>query len=201
MNLRPQLVGANSIVLAWDAPGAVDHYESFANGVPGGTTSVATAVVTGLTCGTQVAFGVDAVAGGGQHSSRATLSVTPPCPPPGSRHDSRHDGSDRHCQLRACEPDDCDDGGDRVLREQSCSVFECSLDTAAFAACGSPAWYSGIADGAHTFQVRATDAVGNACVTRLDAWTTDRTPPDTTITSTPLNPAASRDRVVLVQLE
>jgi len=56
--------------------------------------------------------------------------------------------------------------------------FQCSLDGAAYAACASGQAYGGLAEGAHTFDVRAVDPIGN-----LDAspasqhWTIDITAP------------------------
>jgi hypothetical protein len=61
--------------------------------------------------------------------------------------------------------------------------FQCSLDGAAFAACASPAGYASLAQGAHTFDVRAVDAAGNADPTAARAtWTVDTLPPETTLT-------------------
>jgi subtilisin-like proprotein convertase family protein len=52
------------------------------------------------------------------------------------------------------------------------STFECSLDAAPFALCTSPWTYSGLADGGHTFAVRAIDAAGNVDLTPANhAWT------------------------------
>lgn len=64
------------------------------------------------------------------------------------------------------------------------STFECSLDGAGFTSCPAPKSYSGVADGAHTFQVRAVDPAGNPDPSPPSyAWTIDATPPDTTIGS------------------
>src|SRR5205823_6872762 len=66
------------------------------------------------------------------------------------------------------------------------------LDASAFAPCVSPRSYSGLADGSHSFQVRATDPTGNTDPTPASyTWTVDTTPPDTTppdttITAAPL---------------
>src|SRR5207245_1071790 len=66
------------------------------------------------------------------------------------------------------------------------SSFACQLDASAFAACVSPQSYSGLTDGSHSFQVRATDPAGNTDPTPASyTWTVDTTPPDTTITAAP----------------
>src|SRR5207245_1146636 len=67
--------------------------------------------------------------------------------------------------------------------------FQCALDGAAFASCSSPKTYSGLADGSHTFQVKATDAAGNTGTAASYTWTVDTTAPTASITASPSNPS------------
>jgi MYXO-CTERM domain-containing protein len=70
------------------------------------------------------------------------------------------------------------------------TLFECSLDGAAFSSCTSPASFSQLTEGTHTFQVRARDEAGNVDATPAShMWTIDRTAPDTTLTQTPTHPS------------
>ena len=73
--------------------------------------------------------------------------------------------------------------------------YECSLDGAAYASCANPVSYSGLADGPHSFGVRAIDNVGNVDASPATAsWTVDATPPaPPLITSAPSDPSADHD--------
>jgi large repetitive protein len=69
------------------------------------------------------------------------------------------------------------------------ATFQCKLDAAAFAACTSPKGYSGLAEGSHTFAVKATDALNNAGLETTYTWRIDITPPMVAITAKPTNPS------------
>jgi PASTA domain-containing protein/Big-like domain-containing protein len=67
--------------------------------------------------------------------------------------------------------------------DEAGSAFECSLDGGSFAGCSSPASYTGLADGSHTFAVRATDAAANTDPTPdTHSWTIDATAPSVSLT-------------------
>ena len=61
---------------------------------------------------------------------------------------------------------------------ESGSSFQCRLDSGSFGACTSAQSYSGLALGAHTFEVKATDGAGNADLTPASrSWTVEASPP------------------------
>jgi hypothetical protein len=71
-----------------------------------------------------------------------------------------------------------DTGASFAFTATETSTFQCALDGGAFAACSSPAAYSGLAQGSHTFSVRATDQAGNVDPTPATrTWTVTAPPP------------------------
>jgi hypothetical protein len=68
-------------------------------------------------------------------------------------------------------------------------TFAYRLDGGAFYPCSSPHTVSALADGTHTFEVRAVDGLGNADPTPASrTFTLDTAPPETTIDSCPADP-------------
>ena len=101
-------------------------------------------------------------------------------------------------------PDDPSPGGSAPFTYQSNEVgssFECSLSSGgpdSFSPCPTTGkTYSGLADGAYVFKVRATDPAGNQQALpaefgwQIDNSLADTTPPQTTILSHPSDPSES----------
>ena len=73
--------------------------------------------------------------------------------------------------------------------------FECKLDAGAFAPCSSPRELSGLADGSHSFEVRAVDKAGNKDQSPASfSWSVDATAPRPRSTPTPRRWSTSRPR-------
>ena len=71
------------------------------------------------------------------------------------------------------------------------SSFEVRLDGGTWSASASPKTYSGLTEGSHSFQVRATDPAGNQDATQASyTWTIDTTAPNSSFTSTPADPSS-----------
>ena len=56
-------------------------------------------------------------------------------------------------------------------------TFTCSVDGGAYEPCTSPQSFSGLADGPHSFAVKATDAAGNESQPASASWTVDTIAP------------------------
>jgi len=70
--------------------------------------------------------------------------------------------------------------------------YQCALDGGAWTACTSPASLTGLADGPHAYDVRATNSAGVAGPATEKTWTVDTTPPDApTVTGAPSGVVAS----------
>ncbi|CAM3379963.1 choice-of-anchor J domain-containing protein [Nocardioides dubius] len=65
------------------------------------------------------------------------------------------------------------------------ATFECRLDDGDWAACTSPASFTGLADGEHTVHVRGTDTSENIGTPASSTFTVDTTAPTVTLTDAP----------------
>ncbi len=68
-----------------------------------------------------------------------------------------------------------------VFSSEPGSTFECRLDGGSFAPCTSPYTTGPLSEGPHTFEVRATDALGNTGPVASRSFTRDVTAPETQI--------------------
>ena len=60
---------------------------------------------------------------------------------------------------------------------EATATVECRLDADPFTSCTSPEEFTGLTAGAHTFQARATDTVGNVSASTSYTWTVNLTVP------------------------
>ena len=141
--------------------------------------------------------GVITVSGSGVKASGPTSSE--PSPPSGSPPGgfSPTPASPAPTPPTSSPPDTVIDNGPTGLIGESAvtftfhgsdtnDTFQCSLDGAPWATCTSPQQYTALAEGAHTFQVRAVNAAGEVDPTPANSsFTLEATPPQTTITSAP----------------
>jgi hypothetical protein len=77
-------------------------------------------------------------------------------------------------------------GGSFTFSDTEEAAFRCQLDGGAFSDCSSGSFtYSGLADGSHTFGVKAVDKAGNESAVTSYTWTIDTTQPIVTFTDKP----------------
>ncbi|KKT87446.1 MAG: hypothetical protein UW95_C0015G0019 [Parcubacteria group bacterium GW2011_GWC1_45_14] len=77
------------------------------------------------------------------------------------------------------------------------ATFQCKLDTGSFSSCTTPKNYTSLAEGAHTFYVKAIDTATNEDLTPTDyTWTIDLTNPTPEITAPNINAKVKGDETV-----
>ena len=138
----------------------------------------------GPLAGGQHTFAVRAIDTTGNQSAAASFSWTiDTTPPPAPTIDSHPADSTSATDAHFVFSDS----------EQGVS-FRCRLDGADFAACAGPQDYTALAQGQHTFDVKAIDAAGNQSDPTSFSWTIDTTPPPApSIDSHPADPTNQTD--------
>jgi hypothetical protein len=95
--------------------------------------------------------------------------------------------------ITSAPTDSADAAAFQFSASEDGATFECALDSAPFATCTSPVFYTGLPAGQHTFRVRSADGFGNVDQTPASfTWTVvDTTKPETTIDSGPSDAVAT----------
>ncbi len=125
-------------------------------------------------------------------SARPTRPGTPTRPRRASRGRSTPTAPNTTITAQPNDPTNATGASFSFSSSEGGSSFECNLDSGGWTACTSPKSYTGLAEGAHTFAVRATDTAGNTDATPASfTWTVDTTAPNTTITAQPSDPTNS----------
>jgi hypothetical protein len=130
-----------------------------ANAVSDFSATTRSASPTASSCSNSISYREDSIAPG------AAIEVAPASPSA---------SADAEFAFSATDPDGSGVAG-----------FECSLDSGAFALCTSPQTYDSLADGPHSFEVRATDNAANTGAAAASDWSVDTTPPTTAIEAKP----------------
>ncbi len=145
-----------------------------------GTTSALTMAVPATVPNGSYPFAVNGVNGGHTTWVQGTLVVNTPPPPPPTITAGPANGSLTNQNSASFS----------FIDSQTGVSFLCKLDSGSFTACTSPANYSSLTDGSHTFTVEAKDPAGNISSGNPSrTWTVDTTPPAAPILDTfPPNP-------------
>ncbi|TLX89001.1 MAG: hypothetical protein E6K94_11240 [Thaumarchaeota archaeon] len=114
----------------------------------------------------------------------ATWSFNVDITPPDTIIDSAIDGDSNAVAPSGATPSNSITFEFSGIPASDTSGFECDIDGSGFTACTSGVQFTSLADGQHTFQVRALDALGNFDPTPASfTWIVDTIEPTTTILS------------------
>jgi hypothetical protein len=182
-------VPGSCVVATWEADGVIIADQKIQLRRPGGN---GTALCPGATL--RVAFTAASAATEGTYFWTSTLSndLSGPFTPVGPAPTVVVDGTAPTTTIPGKPSNPSNDRSPRfAFSADETSTFECKLDAFAFATCSSPWTYADLADGSHTFSVRATDTAGNLGSPTSYTWTIDTVPPTVVVTQKPSNPSST----------
>lgn len=79
----------------------------------------------------------------------------------------------------------------KLSSNETLGSMNCRLDLSSWTSCGSPATYTGLANGVHTFSATGVDLAGNFSAPVSHTWTMDSVAPTVTILSGPVGTVSS----------